>query len=318
MNEMTLDAGTVWMVVSAGLVLLMTPGLALFYGGMTRSKSALNMMMMSFVSMGLVGVVWILWVSGMTGGEGWLGLVGSPLADPGLTTAMEEGGLIAAGFGATFAIITVALISGAVADRARDPADQRVVERRAGDQGDEQRHPVGAVRSVDTEHEGLGDLVERFDDLVDVGRSHPDPVAVQRRVAAAVDHERPTFGHRHPVAVPPDRFLRIRRTALPFVGEISRAVARTVGIVPEAHGHRRHRRGDDEFTHLPHQRAGVGRPTLQCHTEVAHRQLPRDDRYTGGAAGECGHDVGAAADRRDGQSGPDVVVDPGEKICGER
>ncbi|WP_435891101.1 ammonium transporter [Micrococcus luteus] len=119
MNEMTLDAGTVWMVVSAGLVLLMTPGLALFYGGMTRSKSALNMMMMSFVSMGLVGVVWILWVSGMTGGEGWLGLVGSPLTDPGLTTAMEEGGLIAAGFGATFAIITVALISGAVADRAR-------------------------------------------------------------------------------------------------------------------------------------------------------------------------------------------------------
>ena len=75
MNEMTLDAGTVWMVVSAGLVLLMTPGLALFYGGMTRSKSALNMMMMSFVSMGLVGVVWILWVSGMTGGEGWLGPV---------------------------------------------------------------------------------------------------------------------------------------------------------------------------------------------------------------------------------------------------
>ena len=115
-----IDTGnTAFMLVSAAMVLLMTPGLAFFYGGLARGKSVLNMMMMSFVSMGLVGVVWILWVSGMTGGEGWLGLVGSPLADPGLTTAMEEGGLIAAGFGATFAIITVALISGAVADRAR-------------------------------------------------------------------------------------------------------------------------------------------------------------------------------------------------------
>ena len=65
---MELDAVNVWMMVAAGLVLLMTPGLAFFYGGMTRAKSSLNMIMMSFVSMGLVGVVWILWVSGMTGG----------------------------------------------------------------------------------------------------------------------------------------------------------------------------------------------------------------------------------------------------------
>ena len=63
-----LDAGTVWMVTSAAMVLLMTPGLAIFYGGMTRAKSSLNMIMMSFVSMGLVGVVWVLWVHGMTGG----------------------------------------------------------------------------------------------------------------------------------------------------------------------------------------------------------------------------------------------------------
>ena len=55
-----LDAGTVWMVTSAAMVLLMTPGLAIFYGGMTRAKSSLNMIMMSFVSMGLVGVVWVL------------------------------------------------------------------------------------------------------------------------------------------------------------------------------------------------------------------------------------------------------------------
>ena len=66
-----LDAGTVWMMTSAAMVLLMTPGLAIFYGGMTRAKSSLNMIMMSFVSMGLVGVVWVLWVHGMTGGDGF-------------------------------------------------------------------------------------------------------------------------------------------------------------------------------------------------------------------------------------------------------
>ena len=59
---MELDAGlTAWMLVSASLVLLMTPGLALFYGGMVRSKSVLNMMMMSFSAMGVVGVVYVLW-----------------------------------------------------------------------------------------------------------------------------------------------------------------------------------------------------------------------------------------------------------------
>ena len=78
-----LDAGTVWMVTSAAMVLLMTPGLAIFYGGMTRAKSSLNMIMMSFVSMGLVGVVWVLWVHGMTGGDGWAGVVGNPAGDLG-------------------------------------------------------------------------------------------------------------------------------------------------------------------------------------------------------------------------------------------
>ena len=112
-----LDAGTVWMVTSAAMVLLMTPGLAIFYGGMTRAKSSLNMIMMSFVSMGLVGVVWVLWVHGMTGGDGWAGVVGNPAGDLGLTGTMAEGGLVAAAYGATFAIIAVALISGAVADR---------------------------------------------------------------------------------------------------------------------------------------------------------------------------------------------------------
>ncbi|CAM3550584.1 MULTISPECIES: ammonium transporter [Micrococcus] len=114
-----LDPGAVWTMVCAGLVLLMTPGLAFFYGGMTRAKASVNMMMMSFVAMGLVGVVWVLWGYSMTGGDGILGVVGDPLQDPGLFQAVGTTDLATIGFGATFAVISVALISGAVADRAK-------------------------------------------------------------------------------------------------------------------------------------------------------------------------------------------------------
>ena len=116
---MDLSAGHVWVMVSAALVLLMTPGLAFFYGGMTRAKAALNMMMMSFVSIGLVGVVWVLWGYSMTGGDGIAGLFASPFACFGLDGLIGTEDMISAGFGATFAIITVALISGAIADRAK-------------------------------------------------------------------------------------------------------------------------------------------------------------------------------------------------------
>ena len=117
---MELTATDVWVMVAAALVLLMTPGLAFFYGGLARAKAALNMVMMSFVSIGLVGVVWVLWGYGMTSAPGILGgLVGDPTADFGLGDHIGTGELVGIGFGATFAIITVALISGAVADRTR-------------------------------------------------------------------------------------------------------------------------------------------------------------------------------------------------------
>jgi len=116
---MELTAGHVWIMVSAALVLLMTPGLAFFYGGMTRAKAALNMMMMSFISIGMVGVIWVLWGYSMTSGDGFLQMVGNPFANFGLEGIDTPDGLITVGFGATFAIITVALISGAIADRAK-------------------------------------------------------------------------------------------------------------------------------------------------------------------------------------------------------
>jgi ammonium transporter, Amt family len=117
-TRVELTAENVWVMVSAALVLLMTPGLGLFYGGMTRAKAALNMIMMSVVSAGIVGVVWVLWGYSMSVGEGILGVFGNPFASFGLSNIVGSD-LIKAGFSGTFAMVTVALISGAIADRAK-------------------------------------------------------------------------------------------------------------------------------------------------------------------------------------------------------
>ncbi|MDN5571487.1 MAG: ammonium transporter [Propionibacteriaceae bacterium] len=112
-------ASQVWVMVAAALVLVMTPGLAFFYGGLSRARSAINMMMMSFAAMGLVALVWLLWGYSMSGGgTGIAGIVADPVTAFGLI-GLDGTELVGVGFAATFAIITVALISGAVADRAR-------------------------------------------------------------------------------------------------------------------------------------------------------------------------------------------------------
>jgi Amt family ammonium transporter len=129
---------TAWILTSAALVLLMTPGLALFYGGMVRAKSVLNMMMMSFGALALISVLWVLYgYSEAFGNDVKGGLVGNPFEFLGLskligTHSSKSGALYQpdhlvgsipalafVAFQAVFAIITVALISGAIADRAR-------------------------------------------------------------------------------------------------------------------------------------------------------------------------------------------------------
>jgi len=123
-----MDTGdTAWVMTSAALVLLMTPGLAFFYGGMVRTKSVLNMMMMSFSSLGIVTVLWVIYGYSMAFGDDLgAGLVGDPTQFFGLSGLMSEDSLVATiptmafvGFQCVFAIITVALISGAIADRAK-------------------------------------------------------------------------------------------------------------------------------------------------------------------------------------------------------
>ena len=122
---MKIDTGsTAWMLASTALVLLMTPGLAFFYGGMTRAKSTLNMMMMSWVAIITVTLAWVLWGDSLTFGKG-NGFIGGfeYLGERGLVgSATRVAGipdLVFSVFQLTFAVITVALISGAIADRAK-------------------------------------------------------------------------------------------------------------------------------------------------------------------------------------------------------
>mgnify|MGYP002864687926 FL=1 len=114
-----MDSGNLaWLITASALVLFMTPGVAFFYGGLVKAKSVVSMMMMSFGAMGLVSVLWILYGFNMSAVESTWAFAGNPFADFGLASASSDD-LVGAMFGGTFAIITVALISGAIADRAK-------------------------------------------------------------------------------------------------------------------------------------------------------------------------------------------------------
>jgi Amt family ammonium transporter len=120
-------ADTAWMLIATALVLLMTPALAFFYGGLVRSKNALNTMMMSFISLGFVGVAWALFGYSLSfaPGNAWIGgtaaffLRGVGMDVPtGFSTALIPHSLFMC-FQGTFCIITAALISGSIVERMR-------------------------------------------------------------------------------------------------------------------------------------------------------------------------------------------------------
>jgi Amt family ammonium transporter len=121
------QADTAWMMVATALVLLMTPALAFFYGGLVRSKNALNTMMMSFVALGFVGVLWAVagYSLALTAGNNWLGdlslslLRGVGLTNEGAIVSLTIPHALYMAFQGTFCIITAALISGAVVERMR-------------------------------------------------------------------------------------------------------------------------------------------------------------------------------------------------------
>ena len=127
---MVINSGdTAWMLASTGLVLLMTPGLAFFYGGMVRTKSVLNMIMMSMISKGVVSVLWVIYgfelAFGYKADSPWYGSFSFSGLGGVVDDFTNNGGLypipvlVFAAFQLMFAIITPAIISGAIADRAK-------------------------------------------------------------------------------------------------------------------------------------------------------------------------------------------------------
>ena len=128
--DVVLNSGdTAWVLASSALVLLMTPGLAFFYGGMVRTKSVLNMMMMSFITIGIVSVLWVIygynWAFGSSANSPWIGGWGLSGLGGAVDSFANNGGaypiptLVFSSFQLMFAIITPALISGAIADRTK-------------------------------------------------------------------------------------------------------------------------------------------------------------------------------------------------------
>ena len=112
-----MDSGSIsWMLICSALVLLMTPGLAFFYGGLVRGKNLLSTVMYSFISLGLVSIVWVLWGYTIAFGEGGNDYFGSfkNLALNGVDTPDAQ---VFAIFQMMFAIITPALITGAFCER---------------------------------------------------------------------------------------------------------------------------------------------------------------------------------------------------------
>ena len=118
------QADTAWMLMATALVLLMTPALAFFYGGLVRSKNALNTMMMSFISLGFVGVLWALagYSLAFSTGNNWIGDLSNVFLK-GVGLDVRPGTTIPhalfMSYQGTFAIITAALISGAIVERMR-------------------------------------------------------------------------------------------------------------------------------------------------------------------------------------------------------
>jgi ammonium transporter, Amt family len=130
MDEIVLNSGdTAWVLTCTALVLLMTPGLAFFYGGMVRVKSVLNMMMMSMITVGIVSLLWVIYgfeiAFGYKADSPWYGNLSFSGLGGVVNDFTNNGGvypipvLVFATFQLMFAIITPALISGAIADRAK-------------------------------------------------------------------------------------------------------------------------------------------------------------------------------------------------------
>jgi hypothetical protein len=230
-----------WMVVATALVLLMTPALAFFYGGLVRSKNALNTMMMSFVALGVVGVCWALVGYSLAFAEGNAGRRRAGVRLSEWNVGLEEQGTIPhvlfMAFQGTFAIITAALISGAIVERMRfTPTSPSSRSGRSG--GLRAGGPLGVGRRL-----AGGDGRARL------RRRHRGARQRRRRGARGGDRARPAEGLRsagHPAAQRAVHAARRRAAVVRLVRLQRRQRARRERIggarlrddLPRAHGRR--------------------------------------------------------------------------------
>ena len=176
------------------------------------------------------------------------------------------------------------------------------------DEQDQLAEPAGVAGVLDVDDEAVGDLVEPFDDGVEVARSETHAAAVERGVGPTADDARPVLGERHPVAMAPDA-----REVLEVGGPVLRAVT----IVPETDRHRRHRLGDHELAgHTRRTDVTVRSERLDGAAEQAATDLTGAHWLQRRGADERRADVGAAADRVDRHA--DDLADPAEAVGGQR
>ena len=169
-----------------------------------------------------------------------------------------------------------------------------IAQHRPVGQHDEQHERAGVVGVVgvgrlEVHHQAVGHALDRLDDAVDLGGAHPHASPVERGVGAARDHTAPALGDGDPVAVTPHA-----REVL----EVRGRVARTVRVVPEPHGHRRHRLRHDELAGAADHRTAALVEGTHGTPEVAARDLALPHRRHRAPTDERGADVGATGDGR--------------------
>ena len=195
-----------------------------------------------------------------------------------------------------------------LADPALDVGVEFVVER-LGREDHEQGHPsFGPGRGMSTTS---ASTIRRdpLDGAVDLAGPHPDALAVDGGVGAAIDDGGAARGDLDPVAVAPDPGVTL---------EVARPVARAVVVAPQEEGHRRHRLGDHELADLVDDRVAVLVERLDPGAERPALELAAVHRQQRDAADEGRADVGAAAGREEPGVAPDVLVDPLEALRRER
>src|SRR5919204_540375 len=157
-----------------------------------------------------------------------------------------------------------------------------------------------ALGVLEVDDEAVDHLLDVLDDRVQLARSEPDAAAVEGGVRAAGDDAAAALGEHDPVALAPDAGVEV---------EVRGAVALAVGVVPEAHRHRRHRLGDHHLAELADDRLALLVERLDVDAQAAARDLAVVDRLQEAARHECAADVGAAAAVDEADVGAELLVD---------